>query len=252
MAFGIDDVAIIASELAETTEAVEGVSEELVSEEFGEEAFNEGINHKTSEASLSENFVKFSADTREAIEAEFSPEKFVGLGIDNISDFFYSETAIVEDDASIQQMDIVEESKEIIQIKTINSGLEGQAHPVTGVEFERKVVTNEVGESIEGVFPQFESTFDAQLPEGMELSTDAEQFNECNRQLKEKFDSDPEFREQFNERQKDDIETGITPYGYTWHHNEEIGKMQLVEYDSHQKTAHTGGRSIWGGGSDFR
>ena len=84
------------------------------------------------------------------------------------------------------------------------------------------------------------------------MASDADQFAECNRQLKEKYDSDPSFRDQFDERQKENIEEGGTPYGYTWHHNEETGKMQLVDYDTHQKTGHTGGRSVWGGGSENR
>lgn len=138
------------------------------------------------------------------------------------------------------------------QLKTKNSGLEGQEHPVTGVSFVKKEVTTESGEQVEGVFPEFESKFDAQLPEGLELASDEAQFEECNRQLKEKYESDPTFRDQFDERQKDNIESGYTPYGYTWHHNEETGKMQLVDYDTHQKTGHTGGRSIWGGGSEYR
>jgi hypothetical protein len=37
-----------------------------------------------------------------------------------------------------------------------------------------------------------------------------------------------------------------TPDGYTWHHNQEPGLMQLIEYDAHRLTAHTGGFS--GGG----
>ena len=148
--------------------------------------------------------------------------------------------------------DTERETDEPRQLKTKNSGLEGQKHPVTEVPFEKKVVTTESGKQVEGVFPKFESKFDAQLPKDLEMASDEEQFNESNRQLKEKYDSDPSFREQFNERQRENIESGFTPYGYTWHHNEETGKMQLVDYDTHQKTGHTGGRSIWGGGSDYR
>lgn len=45
---------------------------------------------------------------------------------------------------------------------------------------------------------------------------------------------------------------GDTPDGYTWHHDAEAGKMQLVDTETHQKTGHTGGRSIWGGGTESR
>ena len=138
------------------------------------------------------------------------------------------------------------------RIKTINDDLSGQKHPETGVPYEGKEVVNDKGEKVVGVFPQFESKFDAQLPEGMEKSSDKTQFYECNRQLKEKCDNDPSFKAQFNERQQNDINEGRTPYGYTWHHNEETGKMQLVDYETHWKTRHTGGRSIWGGGTENR
>ena len=40
--------------------------------------------------------------------------------------------------------------------------------------------------------------------------------------------------------------------GYTWHHNQEEGVLQLVDKNVHEQTGHTGGRSIWGGGSDNR
>ena len=45
---------------------------------------------------------------------------------------------------------------------------------------------------------------------------------------------------------------GETPDGYTWHHDAEVGKMQLVESDIHMKTGHTGGRTVWGGGNENR
>ncbi|MEM7174094.1 MAG: HNH endonuclease [Bacteroidota bacterium] len=37
-----------------------------------------------------------------------------------------------------------------------------------------------------------------------------------------------------------------TPPGYTWHHHQEYGVMELVETEIHQKTGHTGGWALWG------
>ena len=52
------------------------------------------------------------------------------------------------------------------------------------------------------------------------------------------------------QRMLEDIENGRTPRGYTWHHSEEPGKMQLVKTEDHDRriggAAHTGGNSIWG------
>lgn len=39
-----------------------------------------------------------------------------------------------------------------------------------------------------------------------------------------------------------------TPDGLTWHHHQDVGKMQLVDEDVHRSFKHTGGMSIWGGG----
>jgi hypothetical protein len=36
-----------------------------------------------------------------------------------------------------------------------------------------------------------------------------------------------------------------TPKGYTWHHHQEYGRMQLVDEPVHTKTGHTGGFSLW-------
>jgi A nuclease of the HNH/ENDO VII superfamily with conserved WHH len=37
----------------------------------------------------------------------------------------------------------------------------------------------------------------------------------------------------------------VIPAGFTWHHNENLGLMQLVEKDVHLAVAHTGGFAIF-------
>ena len=108
------------------------------------------------------------------------------------------------------------------------------------------------GKQYEVVVPQFDSKYDAQLPEDKLKSTDREQFKECNAQLKEEVANNKDLRSQFDDEQIEQIENGDTPDGYTWHHDADVGKMQLVDTEVHQKTGHTGGRSIWGGGTDNR
>lgn len=159
---------------------------------------------------------------------------------DEIGDIFTKENCI----------DHSEESPRTI--KTINDGLAGQKHPDTGIPYVEKEVVTDTGEKIKGVFPQFESEIDIQIPENIQQASDRTQFAECNKQLQEKIANDPEFKSKFTEDQLADIEDGYTPDGYTWHHNEEIGKMQLVDTDIHSQTRHTGGRYIWGGGSENR
>lgn len=187
---------------------------------------------------------------------EIPPESEMNKPIERFDD--PSSTIIPQDgvdstDEEEKNQSEVNEDTEPRRINTRNEGLAGTTHPVTGVPFEERVVETDAGEKVVGVFPKFESVFDAQLPENLYHETDAKQFEEAQRQLKEKYDSDPAFREQFSERARYDIENGnIPPYGYTWHHNEETGKMQLVDYDAHQKTGHTGGKTVWGGGNDNR
>nr|WP_314741409.1 HNH endonuclease [uncultured Haemophilus sp.] len=108
------------------------------------------------------------------------------------------------------------------------------------------------GEKMKGVFPVFDSAFDAQLPEELYQATDAKQSSECNKQLKDAVNKNPELKAKFTEEQLEQIENGDTPDGYTWHHNEEKGKMQLVDTETHDKTRHTGGRFVWGGGTGSR
>ena len=40
--------------------------------------------------------------------------------------------------------------------------------------------------------------------------------------------------------------------GFVWHHNENVGIIDLVAYDKHNSVKHIGGRNIWGGGSAAR
>lgn len=141
---------------------------------------------------------------------------------------------------------------DIKRIPTIKQELEGKEHPETGVPFEKKIVKNDAGEDVEVVVPKFESKFDAQLPEDLEKASDKKQKTECNRQLKEEMEKNPELKEQFTDEQLEQIMDGETPDGYTWHHDAEKGKMQLVDSETHSNTRHTGGRVIWGGGQSNR
>lgn len=139
----------------------------------------------------------------------------------------------------------------VYKVKTDNCKLADQRHPDTKVFYKNKVV-DVLGKKIEGVFAVFDSRFDAILPENKIIASDKVQFSECNTQLKDAINKNPELRKQFSERQLAQIDQGITPSGYVWHHNEVRGKMQLVDAKTHAATGHTGGKAIWGGGSEAR
>lgn len=137
-------------------------------------------------------------------------------------------------------------------ISTINEGLEGQQYPGTDVEYKRHTFMIN-GEKVEGVFPEFESKFNTMLPKDMRNASDTEQFKYCTQKLAKQIEKDSELAKQFTPRQIEQIKNGEPRIsGLTWHHNEIPGKMQLVNANEHNICRHTGGRSIWGGGSDCR
>ena len=119
----------------------------------------------------------------------------------------------------------------------------------SGIEYVTKTIDiKEI--KIEVTVPKFDSKFDTYLSEGNYQSSNTKQFAECNKKLKETVENDPDLKSQFTDEQLEDIKNGDTPRGYTWHHNEEPGKMQLVNSKDHDQciggAPHTGGNALWG------
>lgn len=100
--------------------------------------------------------------------------------------------------------------------------------------------------------PIFNTHFDTTLPESKYLSGDSEQFTFCNKDLFEKAVKDSELKSKFTEAELELFKAGKKPSYYTWHHHQDKGKMQLVDYFEHEVARHTGGRAYWGGGRDGR
>mgnify|MGYP005990231097 CR=1 FL=1 len=165
------------------------------------------------------------------------------------------------------------------EIKTINSSYENTFFPKTKVKFHRKQVTNPAGDIIEGIFADFSyySLFEVILPKLYYDSSDKEQFNYCLDQLKNRFrtkqkafekklvadhhllidngintlhgvvlDSKSILEKQLNDILKTSSVQQGRFYGYTWHHTENLGEMQLIPDFIHKKVRHTGGKHIWG------
>ncbi|MDW8363287.1 MAG: HNH endonuclease [Myxococcales bacterium] len=134
------------------------------------------------------------------------------------------------------------------RLQTRNWELAGLAHPETGVRFVRETVRLPDGTVREGVFPEFEAVFETRLPDALLEASDYRQAQYCNERLREAFEADSGLRQRFDETQRRQIAENETPDGYTWHHHQETGRMQLVDALIHSRTGHTGGREIWGGG----
>jgi hypothetical protein len=100
------------------------------------------------------------------------------------------------------------------------------------------------------------SQFDYQLPEkpvDLVTAKDADQFEACNNALKKYVEDNPEEAiAKFNDKQLKQINAGLKPSGFTWHHSVQRGKMQLVPTRIHQNSGHYGGKNIWGGGTANR
>lgn len=149
-------------------------------------------------------------------------------------------------DANIEKCTVNNEG--LIKLKCINEEYAGKTHPETGVAYVEKVVDIN-GVKIQVVVPEFPSVIDVVLPDELKMAPEAEQFRYLNNWLREEIKTNPELRAQFTETQIAMIEKGLKPKGFTWHHNEECCKMQLVKFETHEGTRHTGGNSIWSGGN---
>jgi len=163
--------------------------------------------------------------------------------------------AIVGEQGLLGQLDAIHHStlesvaaRNEALLKTRNWELAGDVHPETGVPFVRDTVTLSDGTVREGVFPEFTATYETTLPDELLKATDYQQSQYSNEQLREAVERDPSLKERFNETQIEQIREAETPDGFTWHHHQETGRMQLVDTSTHLRTGHTGGKEIWGGG----
>lgn len=137
-------------------------------------------------------------------------------------------------------------------LETINSELNGEEHGETNVPFESSTIEMANGDTVTGVFPDFEEVTAVTIPEDLYFDSDYMQFEAANSVLAQRVGDQPELRSQFTSIQLQQISQGETPDGYVWHHHETPGRLELVDEKAHANTGHTGGRFIWGGGSEYR
>ncbi|MFJ5768902.1 HNH endonuclease [Psychrobacillus sp. NPDC093180] len=157
---------------------------------------------------------------------------------------------------AIGVFDIVD-GPDLVQAETLetrNDHLAGLNHSETGVPFIERTIELPTGELQTGTFPSFASQFSIILAEEMYLESDNTHFQIANQTLYQAIQESPKVATELGLSQLDvqALANGITPAGYDWHHNEQPGVLQLVDEETHQNTGHTGGREIWGGGSEHR
>ena len=139
--------------------------------------------------------------------------------------------------------------QETDEILSINRHLEGKEHPETEVRYERKDSAYPDGTKTEVVMPEFDPAYETKLDKNENGTyTGSRQKHErmCNDKLRNDVGKDPSLAEKFTQEKMEQIMDRETPDGYTWHHEAEPGKMELVDTKIHAETRHTGGYSIWG------
>jgi hypothetical protein len=77
-------------------------------------------------------------------------------------------------------------------------------------------------------------------------------FKAANQRLHDAIKANPSFAKQLGLSPDDVMQLPTSkdpPTGYTWHHHQDVGRMQLITRSAHDLAMpHTGGMSIWGGG----
>lgn len=150
-----------------------------------------------------------------------------------------------------------------------------------GVSFvEKTIIYKKIG--FRGVFPDFnkQTIFTTSLPKKYYSNNDNSVFEICKNALRKEYEKDTKKfikmlkennkgkvytsngiilneREMLDKQIKDILQenSGIQKgriFGFTWHHNEATGRMDLVDYNIHKEVKHLGGNYIWGGGSSTR
>nr|WP_239208800.1 HNH endonuclease [Brevibacillus laterosporus] len=97
-------------------------------------------------------------------------------------------------------------------------------------------------------YPMYNSKYEISLPESKYLEPDNVQFNYLSKKLYEEIGKNPDIAKKFTKQEIELLKEGKVPESLTWHHHQDPGKMQFVDYFEHDSARHTGGRAIWGGG----
>ncbi|MFQ3789866.1 HNH endonuclease [Halomonas sp. A29] len=120
-----------------------------------------------------------------------------------------------------------------------NVALAGQRHPVTGVVYDQRG------------YPVFDSysAYDTRLAgDDFQAASYRAQMRMATRDLRTQIQSNSQLKLQFNDQQLQAIQSGSEKIpGYTWHHHQDRGRMQLIDEDVHRRTGHLGGESMSGG-----
>jgi hypothetical protein len=118
-----------------------------------------------------------------------------------------------------------------------NIKLAGIRHPETGIVFDKK------GFPIFDDVAKYETKITGDLGK---MKPDAHK-RAATRQLRDDILSGKVDRKMFTDDQWLDIKKGAPDIDeFTWHHHQDVGRMQLVPRKIHKETGHFGGDALWG------
>lgn len=115
----------------------------------------------------------------------------------------------------------------------VNGHLAGKYHPVT------KIIFNYQG------FPIFAGP-KFKISAKYWKSNNTTIWNQIKGNVKDELKTNADFKKQFTQKEISDINKGIKPANFRIHHHQNTGEIQLVHKNLHEKTGHTGGKTIWG------
>ena len=116
-----------------------------------------------------------------------------------------------------------------------NVKLAGKRHPITGIPFDSK------GFPIFDDIAKYDTKLNLDYYRSLEYT---EQMKAATKEMREKL-GDSEIMKRFDREQIKAIQAGDAKIpGYTWHHHQDTGRMQLVPEWDHSKTGHVGGDYI--------
>lgn len=119
-------------------------------------------------------------------------------------------------------------------LKLGNPGMANKTHSVTKVKFDK------MG------FPKFKSYFTVKLKRKYWRRSREVHFYHASKALYAAIMKDKRLAKKFTKKEIELFSKGDVPKRYTWHHYQDAGVLQLVEYKIHSDVSHIGGFSIWG------
>lgn len=95
-------------------------------------------------------------------------------------------------------------------------------------------------------FPKFKAIAEIKLPRKYWKKERSTHFYQASKLLYEKIQKSSRLSKKFTKKEILEFKQGQVPSKYTWHHHQDKGVLQLVDFNIHSKVRHKGGFSIWG------